>query len=176
MRSRIILIGLLAAIVALPITGYAQEATLIGQVTDTTGAVLPGVVIRAVHQASGNTTEVVTDERGGFRIPARIGVHQITAELAGFTTVTQTGLPLAVGQELVVNLQMSPSSVQETVTVTGEAPLVNTSATRVSGVVSTRQIEDLPINGRNFLDLTLMARGATANSVQRDAHRHGPAG
>ena len=166
MRSRIILIGLLAAIVALPITGYAQEATLIGQVTDTTGGVLPGVVIRAVHQASGNTSEVVTDERGGFRIPARIGVHQITAELAGFTTLTQTGLPLAVGQELVVNLQMSPSSVQETVTVTGEAPLVNTSATRVSGVVSTRQIEDLPINGRNFLDLTLMARGATANSVR----------
>ena len=66
-----------------------------------------------------------------------------------------------------MNLQMSPSSVQETVTVTGEAPLVNPTAARPSGVVSTRQIEDLPINGRNFLDLTLMARGATANSVRR---------
>ena len=166
MRSRFILIVVIAGIVAWPATGYAQEATLIGQVTDSTGAVLPGVVVRAIHEASGNTTEVVTDERGGFRIPARIGIHHITAELAGFTTVTQTGLPLAVSQELVVNLQMSPSSVQETVTVTGEAPLVNPTAARPSGVVSTRQIEDLPINGRNFLDLTLMARGATANSVR----------
>ena len=89
MRSRFILIVVIAGIVAWPATGYAQEATLVGQVTDSTGAVLPGVVVRAIHEASGNTTEVVTDERGGFRIPARIGIHHITAELAGFTTVTQ---------------------------------------------------------------------------------------
>jgi hypothetical protein len=157
---------LVAAIVWFPLYGYAQEATLIGQVTDSTGAVLPGVVIRAHHQASGNTTEVVTDERGGFRIPARIGVHEITAELAGFTTVTRAGLTLAVGQELVVSLQMSPSSVQENIIVTAEAPLVDPTSARPSGVVTTRQIEDLPTNGRNFLDLTLMARGATANSVR----------
>ena len=123
------------AILALPITASAQEATLTGQVTDATGAVLPGVVVRAIHEATGTTTEVVTDGRGGFRIPTRIGAHQITAELAGFTTVTRTGLSLSVGQEIVVNLQMSPSTVQETVTVTGEAPLVNPTSTRVSGVV-----------------------------------------
>ena len=166
MRSRFIFTALVAGLIALPITGYAQEATLSGQVTDSTGAVLPGVVIRAVHEATGTTTEVVTDGRGGFRLPARIGAHQITAALSGFTTVTRTGLTLAVGQEIVVNLQMSPSSVQETVTVTGEAPLVNPTSARPSGVVTTRQIEDLPTNGRNFLDLTLLARGATANSVR----------
>jgi hypothetical protein len=163
MQARVVLAVLTIGILALPITAAAQEATLTGQVADSTGAVLPGVVVRAVHEATGTTTEVVTDGRGGFRIPARIGTHQVTAELAGFTTVTRTGLSLSVGQEVVVNLQMSPSSVQETVTVTGEAPLVNPTSTRVSGVVDTRQIEELPLNGRNFLDLTLLARGQTAN-------------
>jgi len=165
MGSRMLIAALFAGIMALPIVVYAQEATLSGQVIDSTGAVLPGVVVRAVHEATGTTTEVVTDGRGGFRIPARIGVHRITAELGGFTTVTRTGLALAVGQEIVVSLQMSPSSVQETVTVTGEAPLVDPTRSRPSGVVDTRQMEDLPVNGRNFLDLTLLARGATANSV-----------
>ena len=163
MQSRVVLAMLTTVILALPITASAQEATLTGQVTDATGAVLPGVVVRAIHEATGTTTEVVTDGRGGFRIPTRIGTHQITAELAGFTTVTRTGLSLSVGQEIVVNLQMSPSTVQETVTVTGEAPLVNPTSTRVSGVVNTRQIEELPLNGRNFFDLTLLARGQTAN-------------
>ena len=163
MRSRVVLAVLTAGILALAITASAQEATLTGQVVDTTGAVLPGVVVRAIHEATGTTTEVVTDGRGGFRIPARIGTHQITAELAGFTTVTRAGLSLSIGQEIVVNLQMSPSTVQETVTVTGEAPLINPTNTRVTGVVSTRQIEELPLNGRNFLDLTLLARGQTAN-------------
>ena len=163
MQSRVVLAVLTTGILALPIAASAQEATLTGQVTDTTGAVLPGVVVRAIHEATGTTTEVVTDGRGGFRIPTRIGTHQITAELAGFTTVTRTGLSLSVGQEIVVNLQMSPSTVQETVTVTGEAPLVNPTSTRVSGVVNTRQIEELPLNGRNFFDLTLLARGQTAN-------------
>lgn len=167
MRSRACVVVLfMTAIAAWPIAGYAQEATLTGQVTDTTGAVLPGVVVRAVHEASGNTIEVVTDARGAFRIPTRIGIHHITAELAGFTTVTRTGVALAVGQEVVVSLQMAPSSVQETVTVTAEAPLVDPHSARPSGVVTTRQIEDLPTNGRNFLDLTLLARGATANSVR----------
>ncbi len=163
MPSRVVLAVLTTVILALPITASAQEATLTGQVTDATGAVLPGVVVRAIHEATGTTTEVVTDGRGGFRIPTRIGAHQITAQLAGFATVTRTGLSLSVGQEIVVNLQMSPSTVQETVTVTGEAPLVNPTSTRVSGVVDTRQIEELPLNGRNFFDLTLLARGQTAN-------------
>jgi len=167
MGARIIgsVIVLVMGIVALPIKGYAQEATLSGQVTDTTGAVLPGVVVRAIHEASGNTIEVVTDGRGGYRIPARIGVHRITAELAGFTTVTRTGLELVVGQQAVVNLQMSLSGVQETITVTGDAPLVDTTRSRPSGVVGTRQMEDLPVNGRNFLDLTVLAPGSQANAV-----------
>src|SRR5262249_49106493 len=72
----------------------AQEATLGGAVTDSTGGVLPGVTLTAVHEATGNTFEGVTDERGNYRIAARTGVYKLTAVLTGFSTVTRSGLEL----------------------------------------------------------------------------------
>jgi len=82
------------ALVLLPALAYAQEAVLTGTVTDSTGAVLPGVTVVAVNEATGNRFETVTDERGIYRLPARVGAYQISAELAGFTTVTRTGVQL----------------------------------------------------------------------------------
>src|SRR6476646_7720225 len=113
------------AILLLPVPGFAQEATVTGTVVDQTGGVLPGVTVTAVHEATGNTFVAVTDERGAFRLPVRTGVHRITAELAGFTSLTRS-VDLLVNQQAVINLQMSPSTVQESVTVTGEAPLIDT--------------------------------------------------
>src|SRR5262249_11644908 len=89
----------------------------------------------------------------------------MTAELAGFATVTRTGLELVLSQEAVVNFQLALSTVQETVTVTGEAPLVDVTRSRVSGNIDTRQVQELPINGRNFLDLTMLAPGSRGNAV-----------
>ena len=85
----------------------AQEAVLSGTVSDTTGAVLPGVVVRAVHEASGNTFETITDARGVYRMPARSGAYVITAQLTGFVTVTRRGVELLVGQTAAINLQMA---------------------------------------------------------------------
>jgi hypothetical protein len=125
-------------ILALPVFAYAQEATLSGTVTDTTGGVLPGVTVTAVHEASGNTFEGVTDERGVFQIPLRTGAYRITAQLQGFAVITRSGLELLVGQQAVVNLQLSPSTVQESVTVTGEAPLVTTTQSSQASNTSIR--------------------------------------
>ena len=122
-----------SALLALPCAAYAQEAVLTGTVTDSTGGVLPGVTVTAVHEATGNRFVAVTDERGIYRIPARVGAYQMTAELQGFTTVTRTGLQLLVGQTVDVNLQMAPSTVQETVTVTAEAPLLNVATSSLGG-------------------------------------------
>src|SRR5690242_1024967 len=113
-----------AAMVALPALTYAQEATLIGTITDTTGGALPGVTVQAVHEASGNSFEAVTDERGDYRLPVRVGAYRITVELAGFAPLTRT-VTLLVGQEAVVNLQLAVSGLQESVTVTAEAPLLD---------------------------------------------------
>src|SRR5262245_65897544 len=110
------------AIIALPALGHAQEAALSGTVTDATGGVLPGVTITAVHESSGNVFVGVTDERGIYRLAVRIGTYRISADLQGFRAVSRSGLELLVGQTAVVGFQMTPSGVEETVTVTGEAP------------------------------------------------------
>src|SRR5437773_7460750 len=83
----LILICALLTILVVPAVVHAQEATLTGVITDTTGGVLPGVTIKAVNEDSGNSFEAVTDGRGAYRIAVRIGTYQITATLVGFTNV-----------------------------------------------------------------------------------------
>lgn len=90
--------SLLIAILITPAVGSAQEATLTSTVADSTGGVLPGVTVTAIHESTGNRFETVTDERGIYRIPARVGAYQLTAELSGFSTVARLGIQLLVGQ------------------------------------------------------------------------------
>src|SRR5687768_3239888 len=132
---------LIAAFLTLPALAQAQEAVLTGTVTDQTGAVLPGVTVTAVHEASGNRFVAVTDGRGIYRIAARIGQYQVTVELQGFTTVTRSAVPLLVGQVATLNAQMSPSTVQETVTVTAEAPLLDVATSQIGGNIDQRQMQ-----------------------------------
>jgi len=128
----------LALLALSPVMGYAQEAVLSGTVSDSTGGVLPGVTVTATHTATGNTFVAVTDEKGGYRIPVRVGEYKVQAELAGFGTVTRQS-DLLVGQTAVLNLQMAPSTVQESVTVTGEAPLVDTTNSSLAANVDPRR-------------------------------------
>ena len=160
---------LLCALLATPAATYAQEAVLVGTVTDATGAVLPGVTVRVVHEATGNTFEALTDVGGAFRIPVRIGLHRITAELPGFATVTRTGFELLVGQTVAVTLQMSLSGVAETVTVTGESPLINTTTSSLGGNVDPKQVQELPVAGRNWMALALLAPGSRTSSTNAAA-------
>ena len=148
----------------LPAAAYAQEATLNGTVTDSTGSVLPGVTIQALHEASGNTFMAVTDGRGTYQIAVRVGLYKITAQLPGFTTVSQSGVEVLVGQTASINIQMSPSNLAETVTVTGESPLVETSTSKLSGNIDPRQITELPSQGRNWMSLALLAPGNRTNA------------
>ncbi|HEU4694413.1 MAG TPA: carboxypeptidase-like regulatory domain-containing protein, partial [Vicinamibacterales bacterium] len=121
---------LVLAVFALSLSGaaYAQEATLNGTVTDSTGSVLPGVTVQAEHETVGNKFMGITDGRGAYQIPVRVGRYRITVELQGFTTVTRSGVEVLVGQTATVDMQMSPSTLAETITVTGESPLVETSS------------------------------------------------
>lgn len=143
----------------------AQEASITGTITDSTGAVLPGVTITATNEASGNTFVAIADARGGYVLPVRVGSYKITVELAGFGTVTKTGVALLVGQESLVNLQMSLQGVQESVTVTGDAPLVDTTQSKVGGNVDPRQVAELPLNGRDWRNLTMLVPGARQNAI-----------
>ena len=164
MRSRFLRWFAVGAILALPVMAHAQEATLIGTVSDATGGALPGVAVTAVHEASGNSFETVTDAEGGYRLPMRVGLYELTATLAGFGTVTQA-VTLLVGQEAVVNVQMAVGGVQETVTVTGEAPLLDLTQSSLGGNIDPRQLQELPVNGRNWMDLVMLAPGSRTNAI-----------
>ena len=169
MKSRVCLwVIVVVAMLAWPAIGHAQEATIGGTVTDSTGGVLPGVTVTALHEATGNTFFSVSDEHGVFQLPVRTGTYRITAQLQGFASVTQSGLELLVGQQAVVNLQLAPSTVQESVTVTGEAPLVTTTQSSQASNIDPRQLSELPVNGRNWLDLTMLAAGSRINTVSSD--------
>jgi hypothetical protein len=162
LRSIITLITL-CAVCAGSSAAFAQEATLTGTITDSTGGVLPGVTVTALHEASGNTFVAVTDERGVFRIPARTGVLRVSVELAGFS-VPDRRIELLVGQTGVVSFEMKPAGLQELLTVSGGSPLIDTVSSTLGSNVDPRQMQSLPLNGRNFVDLTMLAVGSRQNS------------
>ncbi len=101
-----------------------------GTVTDATGGVLPGVIVTAVQEATGNSFEAVTDGAGAYQLAVRIEVFRLSAQLPGFAPLTRTGLEMLVGQQAVVNFTMQPATLQESVTVTGEAPLIDVTSSR----------------------------------------------
>ena len=155
--------AVVAMVLALTGTAHAQETVLSGTVVDATEAVLPGVTVTALHVDSGNTFVGVSDQAGQYRIGAlRTGIYKITTELAGFTTATRENVELLLGQRAVVNFKLTVSTLQESVTVTGEAPLIDTSQSKLGGNIDPRQMQELPINGRNWIDLTMLAPGSRA--------------
>src|SRR5258706_14563984 len=97
-----------AALLLAAMPARAQQATITGTVTDTSGGVLPGVTITVVHEETGNTFEGVTDGQGQFRIPVRAGAHSLTAGLSGFQPSTRTGRQLLLNQTLPGTLQQGP--------------------------------------------------------------------
>src|SRR5213596_1424628 len=104
MRSDLVRLIQVSTILILPAIAHAQEAAVSGTVTDSSGGVLPGVTVRAVHEATGNAFETVTDNRGAYRLAVRVGTFRITAELQGFNTMARA-IELLVGQTGVLNLQ-----------------------------------------------------------------------
>jgi hypothetical protein len=158
------LVCLTVAVLALPLIAFAQDTTLSGTVRDNTGGVLPGVTVTATNEAQGTTFVGVTDERGLYRIVVRPGVFRVSAELAGFTTPQRPGTEILLGRAVVLNFDMQVSSLQETVTVTGEAPLLDTTTSTVATNIDPRQMQDIPINGRNWMDLTMLSAGSRTNA------------
>ena len=141
----------------------AQEATLGGTVVDSTGLVLPGVTVTASHVVTGNTFLTVTDAAGAFRLPVRTGGFSVLFEFPGFTPVSRA-VDLLVGQAASLTIEMHPEALVEAVIVTGDAPLIDTTSSALGSNIDPRQMSELPLNGRNFVDLTLLAKGSRNNA------------
>ena len=153
MRSTIGRVALIGILAMLPSRAFAQEATFNGVITDSSGAVLPGVTVTALLEATGNTFVAVSDDRGFYRIPVRVGTYRITAELPAFATVERPDIQILTGQTSTINMQMSPSTLQETVTVTGEAPLLRVATSSLGGNIDPTQVQEMPSEGRNWMAL-----------------------
>jgi carboxypeptidase family protein len=157
-----------AVTLALPALAAAQisTATVIGSVIDESKAVLPGAAIVATDLETGRKYETVSDARGAYQLPPLPpGTYKIEAELSGFARTEVPKLELLVGQNASIVLTMRISAVEENLTVRGETPLVDLSSTQVAGNVDRRQMEAMPLQGRNWLELSLLVKGVTANNV-----------
>jgi hypothetical protein len=159
-----------AVVVALALlvspVAYAQQGSIIGVAADDTKAVLPGVNVTATDQEAGRQLIAVSNEKGEYRlanVPA--GKYTIQAELSGFSTVVLRDVEILVGQNATIPITMKLATVSETVTVLGESPLVDTASSQVAGNVDRRQMESLPLQGRNWMELSKLVKGVTANDI-----------
>ena len=144
--------------------GASSTGTIQGRVADASGAVLPGVTVTAASSSMIGLQTQVTNENGSFRFPAvPPGVYSVSFELPGFTSVKREGIEVSLGFTANLNVEMTVATLQETVTVTGEAPLIETTDATVGANIDPRQMEELPINGRNWMDLALLTPGARRN-------------
>ena len=141
---------------------WAQDAaTIVGTVTDPSGAVIPNAKVTVSNPEKGFTRDLVTDTAGEYVAPkVPIGDYIVSAEVTGFQKLVRSGIALAVGQTLRVDLQLQVGQRTQEVTVAGNAPRVETETAAVSDVVTGAQISDLELNGRNFVQLALLVPGA----------------
>jgi hypothetical protein len=155
---------ILVAVFASPAAPQTSQSEIRGTVVDQSGGGLPGVTVTATHVDTGTLRTTVTSETGVFLMPALpVGLYRIHLELAGFTSVIRENLRLEVGQSALLNFTMRLATVQETVTVTGDAPLVESQKSELAGRITAGQVQDLPLNGRNWLDLVALVPGARGN-------------
>jgi hypothetical protein len=123
-------------------------------VRDATGAVVPQATVSARNTETGQTRITETGINGNYNLPSLpVGPYEMTVEKPGFRQLVRSGITLSVGQEAVLNLTLEIGQVQQTVEVTGEAPLVNTTLASTSGLITGDQVKDLPLNGRSFHQL-----------------------
>src|SRR5262249_30975083 len=174
--SRCLRVGSLAFLLSclLPLSVHAQvaQAELRGAVLDESGAALPGVTVTATHVDTGTVRTTVTSPSGTYVMPALpIGAYKVSAELSGFGTTIKDGIRLAVGDTLSLDFTLKVATVSETITVAGESAIVDTKKSELAGRVEQRQVEGLPVNGRDWLGLVSLVAGAggTPGQIQAGA-------
>lgn len=167
MSRSIVAVALVAMFVGLSDPALAQNAQVTGRLADQSGGVLPGVTVTARNQETGLTRTTVSEGAGDYRLPALPpGTYTVTAELQGFNVATRSDLVLVIDQTAVVNLTLTPATLTETITVTGEAPLVDARTAVVSTAVTNAQIQDLPVASRRWVDLAMLTPGVSQDNIR----------
>src|SRR5256712_1053107 len=163
MPKQFVFLALLLVLVSVPAHAQRTTATIRGAISDATQAVLPGVTVTVVNEQIGFTRTTVTNEVGAYSIgELPPGSYKITAELQGFKGESRTGILARVADDLTLDFQLATGQMSEVITVAGESPVVKTIGGDVSGVVTGEMVRELPLNGRNFLQLATLMPGVSA--------------
>ncbi len=169
MKSRF-LAGVSLSSLALSLLGLGQSnlhaqvdrGSIVGTVTDSTGAVVPGATVTITNVATNQSVKLTTDSSGAYVANIlRIGTYKVTAEKEGFQKTEQASLEVAVNQVVRVDLVLRVGGITQTVEVTGAAPLVQSETSSLGTIETERRIVDLPLNGRNFIALAYLGPGAS---------------
>lgn len=166
-RLPLLLLTLVILLLALPLSAQNSGGNLIGRITDGSNSALPGVTVTATNSETGFSRNVGTGPDGSYRfssLPA--GTYTVVASLSGFSDTTTKNVEVQIATDRALNIQLGTAGVKEQITVTAEAPLVATSPS-VGTVVSQKELENLPLNGRQFANLGSLAPG-TSLSVNSD--------
>lgn len=162
--------------------GQGATATILGTVTDMSGAAIPDAMVEVKNTGTGATQSVPTDSQGRFRVPDLVvGEYEVQAVKTGFSTVVHKGITLLVGAQTVVDFALPVGQQQQTVTVEGEATTVETTNAAIGTYTSEQQMRELPLNGRNFEQLIQLAPGVATvqwsnNAMQGRAAEYSVAG
>ena len=166
MRASVTVAVLFASLMALAPRALAQsQATtglIEGTVSDASGGRMPGATVTLVNTGTNFTRDLVTDSDGRFRgLLLPLGTYRLTVTMAGFSTYTQEGIELVVGQTANIPIVLQLASVQEQITVTSDSPVVETTRAERSTLINQATLSGLPNNGRNFLAFMQLTPGVT---------------
>ncbi len=149
-----------AAVIPTNVFGQAATASISGRVTDASNAAVPGATVTIKNTATSATQTASTDEQGRYALlDLPIGPYDLTVSKTGFQNLARTGLVLTVGSAPVLDFQMVVGQASETVSVNAEAAQVETTTAAVSSLVNQTQMRELPLNGRDWEQLILLAPG-----------------
>ncbi len=145
------------------------QSTVVGQITDPNGATVANAVVTITDQATGRTATATTGSDGGFVIPQLPpGTYELSVEATGFRRALKSNVTLETGQTQRVNVQLEAGAITDTVTVTTDAPALNTDTSGKGEVIVQKQVQELPLNGRDFTDLALLVPGIYRRPAEDD--------
>ena len=158
---------LLLGVAPFAVAQQADTALIVGTVSDTTGAVIPGVNVTFSHIETGTESVTQTNETGSYRSnPLRIGNYIVLVESEGFKAYSGSGITLSIGDVRELNVALEVGAVTEVIEVEAAAPLLQTTESSAGTVIENRQIVDLPLNGRDYLQLAVISAGTVVSRGQ----------
>ncbi|MGB7333338.1 MAG: carboxypeptidase-like regulatory domain-containing protein, partial [Terriglobales bacterium] len=162
-KRKVLLIAVVCSVFSLSSLLYSQSnGSLSGTVADKTGSVIAGASVRITSQGTGLTREAKTDDSGHYLVPLLpVSIFTIHVESQGFQTTEQKDIRLQVDEQREVDFTLNPASVSSTVEVSATEVAVETNNPTLGQVITSEEVADLPLNGRNFVQLATLTPGTT---------------